>query len=367
MHQKHPKLSRPSLGHYARTEYALVGSTCKYMEGLMEDWAAQFAPDYRTITVTGKHDDSDVPVALRVDRKIFTTDRDDWNEYDDRLLAGTYDLAFVNGNHYPGARQIVFVDEKKAGTLERRREQLTDIFAVVNLDGGKGLPPWLKEMCKAQPVPPILTTASILHHILDGIGKALEEARPRLHGLILAGGRSTRMGQDKSQLVYRQGQNEVERLADLCRGLHVAPHVSVRNAEDAEAHSLPAVVDRFVDMGPAGAIASALMSQPDAAWLVLACDLPLLDADTLEQLIDARRPDRFATAARGPGKEWPEPLVAIYEPRAYPRLLQFLGLGYSCPRKMLINSDVEVLELASSGPLTNVNTPEERDRILQRC
>jgi molybdenum cofactor guanylyltransferase len=41
-------------------------------------------------------------------------------------------------------------------------------------------------------------------------------------------------------------------------------------------------------------------------------------------------------------------------------LLRFLGLGYSCPRKMLINSDVEVLPTPGGEALRNVNTPAER-------
>lgn len=96
---------------------------------------------------------------------------------------------------------------------------------------------------------------------------------------------------------------------------------------------------------------------------MVACDLPLLDESTINTLVEARTPGRFATAVRGPEREWPEPLVAIYEPRAYQRLLRFMALGYSCPRKMLINSDIQLVNLDDMLPLTNANTPEERDRI----
>jgi molybdopterin-guanine dinucleotide biosynthesis protein A len=115
-----------------------------------------------------------------------------------------------------------------------------------------------------------------------------------------------------------------------------------------------------------GAICSAFLHDPDAAWLVLACDLPLLDRTTIETLVNARRPNKVATALRSPEQKWPEPLVAIYEPRAYPRLLQFLSLGYSCPRKLLINSEVEVITLADAAPVTNANTPADREAVLQR-
>ncbi|RZK47108.1 MAG: hypothetical protein EOO59_18285 [Hymenobacter sp.] len=105
---------------------------------------------------------------------------------------------------------------------------------------------------------------------------------------------------------------------------------------------------------------SAFRRDPNAAWLVLACDLPFLTAETLRTLVAGRRPGRLATAFQSPGSDFPEPLITIFEPRAYPELLRFLGLGYSCPRKMLINSDVEVLPTPGSRQLRNVNTPAER-------
>ena len=57
--------------------------------------------------------------------------------------------------------------------------------------------------------------------------------------------------------------------------------------------------------------------------------------------------------------EFPEPLISIWEPKAYPILLNFLARGYSCPRKALINSDVEVVTDREESILTNVNNPED--------
>jgi molybdopterin-guanine dinucleotide biosynthesis protein A len=114
-------------------------------------------------------------------------------------------------------------------------------------------------------------------------------------------------------------------------------------------------------LGPVGGILSAFQRDPNAAWLVLACDLPFLTATTLRELVAGRQPSRLATAFRSPDNEFPEPLITIFEPRAYPELLRFLSLGYSCPRKMLINSDVEVLPTPTAGELRNVNTPAQRE------
>ena len=361
MHHKHPKLTRPALGNYARTEFALVGSTCARMEAIMRDWV-RLLTGYRTLLVTGEHTQSAVPTSLRYDRKHFTTQATDWNDFDDRLLGSQYDLALTNGNHYPATRQIVFVDQAKAGTLVRRQAELSNVFAVVFVDADRKLPDWLADHLADRPQPPVSLGIDEVDRLLPLIEQALVANRPPLEALILAGGQSTRMGTDKAELVYRDGQTEVQRLHHLCAAAGLPVSLSVRSSNDTSA-DLPLIEDRFVGLGPAGAICSAFLTRPDSAWLVLACDLPLLDADTLQTLIDARRADRVATAVRGPGKEWPEPLIAIYEPRAYPRLLQFLGLGYSCPRKLLINSDVEVVGLADGAAITNANTPGERAAV----
>lgn len=362
MHLKHPKLARPALGNYARTEFALVGSTCERMEAIMRQWAARLT-DFHTILVTGEHAEPETAVSVRHERKHFSSKRTvGWNEFDDRLLGERFDLALVNGNHYPAARQIVFIDKHKAGTLVRRKSELSNVFAVVFVEGVTELPRWLVDHLAGSDRQPIITGLDGLDGIFSLISQQLVENTPSLKAVILAGGISSRMGSDKGSLIYRDGQTEIERLRDLCTQLGLHVNLSVSELREGD---LPEIVDRFVGLGPAGAICSAFLTDPDTAWLVLACDLPLLDATTLQQLITGRRADRVATAVRAPGEQWPEPLVAIYEPRAYPRLLQFLSLGYSCPRKLLINSDVEVVDLHDATAVANANTPEERDRLAK--
>ncbi|HNM25011.1 MAG TPA: NTP transferase domain-containing protein, partial [Saprospiraceae bacterium] len=123
------------------------------------------------------------------------------------------------------------------------------------------------------------------------------------------------------------------------------------------------LTDTFADLGPYGAILSAFRSQPDAAWLVVACDLPLLDAETLRFLADNRAVGATATAFRSPHDDMPEPLIAIWEPKSYAQLLSFLAQGYSCPRKVLLNTDTRLLDAPRAAALTNVNTPEELEKL----
>jgi len=367
-HQKHPPLSRPQLNHYARTDLALLGTTCAKIDPLIEEWAKELNPHHRTLTVIGDHADPTPGTTSQIGTKRFQAPSEHWNDFDERLQSTQYDLALVNGNHYPAARQIAFVDPAKAGTLERRREQLTDVLAVILCPGAETLPKWLNEEISSFPKkPPVFTLEEATAGILPLLSNLLSTRVPALKTLLLTGGKSVRMGQRKADLIYRQnGQTEAQRLAAITETLLPGTvHVSVADAAQPTINDLPQLVDRFPGMGPAGAIATAFMHDPDAAWLVLACDLPLLESADLETLIANRNPGKYGTAYRRASQRFPEPLVAIYEPKAYQRLLQFLSLGYACPRKLLINSETEVLVAEDERPFTNANTPEERKAVLR--
>ena len=84
-----------------------------------------------------------------------------------------------------------------------------------------------------------------------------------------------------------------------------------------------------------------------------------LDKKTLDYLIQHRDSSKVATAFNSPDNEFPEPLITIWEPRSYPVLLSFLTQGYSCPRKVLINSEVKLVDAPDTRVLTNVNSPED--------
>ena len=91
---------------------------------------------------------------------------------------------------------------------------------------------------------------------------------------------------------------------------------------------------------------------------MLATDLPFVNDKLIKWLLQKRNPSKVATAIKGKNKEFMEPLITIYEPKAYPILLQYLSQGYSCPRKMLINNDVEIVEV-DDDLIRNINTPED--------
>src|SRR4029453_10204028 len=99
--------------------------------------------------------------------------------------------------------------------------------------------------------------------------------------------------------------------------------------------------------------------------LVTACDLPLLNVDTLQHLIKHRNSSAIATTFESPHDGLPEPLITIWEPKAYPILLSFLSQGYSCPRKVLRNNDATIITAPNTTALMNVNTKEEFEKAKE--
>jgi molybdopterin-guanine dinucleotide biosynthesis protein A len=186
-------------------------------------------------------------------------------------------------------------------------------------------------------------------------------ATPALYGLVLAGGRSTRMQRDKAALVYQRGETQLDAAMRLLAGRVRRAFVSVRGdqAGDPTRAAYEQIVDRGDVEGPIAGIIAAFAAHPDAAWLVLACDLPFLDAATLDALIAARNPSRVATAFKSAHDALPEPLCAIYEPRARELLAAHVAAGGVCPRKFLIRSPVWLLEQPNPRALDNINTVAE--------
>lgn len=368
MHQKHPKLSRIKLGNFARTEFALVGTKCVSMEAIMDKWLLALKDQFACQGITGDHGTPKYQATEQVGSRQAFSFTGNWNDYDDRLSGTHYDLVLVNGNHYPASKQIVFVDPKKAGTLERRQEQLTDIVAIVLCPAANEIPAWLQAQIAEQGKQslPTYTLAEAEQALLPMIKSAAEAAIPPLKALILAGGKSSRMGTDKAQLVYQQDQTEAERLVEMCQKLGLDTYFSLHESGVAPVEGIPVIRDRFLALGPMGAIASAFLQQPATAWLVIACDLPLLRLENVQALLAKRAPNKYATAVKGGSQPFPEPLIAIYEPRAYQRLLQFLSIGYACPRKLLINSDIATLEFEDETALTNANTPADREEVMKQ-
>ena len=181
-----------------------------------------------------------------------------------------------------------------------------------------------------------------------------------LYGLVLAGGQSTRMGRDKA-LLERNGRSQLARMMALLDARVERAFVSTRadQSDEPERRRFAQIVDGYDGMGPLAGILSAMDAYPAADWLVVACDLPNVDDQTLRHLLAERSPSKPFTAFTSSYDNLPEPLCAIYRSGSDRILRQFADQDIRCPRKIMINSDTHLLEQLDPRSLDNVNTPDD--------
>lgn len=190
----------------------------------------------------------------------------------------------------------------------------------------------------------------------------------KIYGLILAGGKSMRMGTDKGRIAYH-GIPQREHLYRLLEDVCDKTFMSIRKEQVAEISStFNTIVDEDIFKGPFNGILSAQKKYPNVAWLVLACDLPLIDEKSLTDLIAARKNSAYATAYSLRENPLPEPLAAIWEPKGLKAAISYMktGTNGSCPRKFLINNDTHLVFPTDEQVLINANSELEYREALTK-
>lgn len=187
----------------------------------------------------------------------------------------------------------------------------------------------------------------------------------KIYGLVLSGGKSTRMGEDKGLIPYH-GIPQRDYLYQLLKKVCEKSYLSIREDQVEEISSdVNVIVDRNEFRGPYNGLLSAHRTFPDVAWLVLACDLPLMDEKALRELIGRRNVAKIATAFADAENPLPEPLCAIWEPVALQTSISYLEAGNgTCPRKFLINNNVNLVFPERAEILLNANSKSEYEEAL---
>ncbi|MDC6406981.1 MULTISPECIES: NTP transferase domain-containing protein [Maribacter] len=189
----------------------------------------------------------------------------------------------------------------------------------------------------------------------------------KIYGLVLSGGKSTRMGQDKGLISYH-GVPQREHIYHLLEDVCDRTFMSIRHDQQGDIPpTFNTILDKDEFRGPYNGLLSAHKEYPDVAWLVLACDLPLIDQESITELIEKRDTKKMATAFAQRENPLPEPLCAIWEPEALRTSISYLEAGNgTCPRKFLINNDVLLVFPKRPEVLLNANSQEEYKEAVQK-
>ncbi|NLV97233.1 MAG: molybdenum cofactor guanylyltransferase [Desulfovibrionales bacterium] len=186
-------------------------------------------------------------------------------------------------------------------------------------------------------------------------------------GVVLAGGKSVRLGQDKTRIMHN-GQSLLERAVTLLGHYCSGVYVSCRHTTTVPP-AISTIVDTTQRVGPLGGIITCL-KKINAPILVLACDLPFMQGYFLEKLIQARilRPKHCVlTTWQELETGFIQTLVSIYEPAALPLLEQGL-----IQKKYKINALIpQALRHILTYPTSenqvffNVNRPQDLHLLQQ--
>lgn len=142
--------------------------------------------------------------------------------------------------------------------------------------------------------------------------------------VILAGGQSRRMGQDKS-LLDVSGLPLIARIADQLQPRFCEVLVSANDSAKYRFLGLPIIPDPEPGLGPLAGILAGLRAARHDRILAVACDIPVLDPDFLDHLLELSEGADVVMPRSPDGRH--EPMVAVYHRRVIPRIEAVLAEG----------------------------------------
>jgi len=183
-------------------------------------------------------------------------------------------------------------------------------------------------------------------------------------GVILAGGKSSRMGQNKALLHY-ENKPLIEHAVEKLSGIFSRVVLSVNDPEAFPQFDLPHVTDQYPETGPLGAIASVLETG-ERRIFAAACDMPFLNPHLIEFICSLEKNDAVVPV----WGEKPEVLHAVYSAALLPTFQFWLKHGRYRIIDAIEESSVLYLlqqEIAKLDPdgnsFRNINTPADYELI----
>jgi molybdopterin-guanine dinucleotide biosynthesis protein A len=202
------------------------------------------------------------------------------------------------------------------------------------------------------------------------MGNLPVEAKPPGHypdvtGVLLAGGKSRRMGRDKARMTFN-GKNLFEHSLSLLRGFF-AVVIIAGDRPDLAGPDLPAIPDIYPGSALGGLHTGLKATKTD--WIFAApCDMPFPDGRIVDRILEHR--DGFdAVVPRTP--EGYEPVFALYHRNCLPQmesmLLQNRFRIYDFYQRIHIRYlDLPELPEGWQRSLINVNTPQDLARVKEQ-
>lgn len=189
-----------------------------------------------------------------------------------------------------------------------------------------------------------------------------------LYGLVVCGGKSSRMGSDKSLLNYH-GKPQRYHLYELMKPLCDRVFISCNRLQ---APDIPAEYEVLVDddvyenMGPLAALLTAYKHYPDSAFMLVGCDYPYVDSDALITLSKATLQSKNAVAYYNMQAEKYEPLLSGFQYFKEYYINSNLNLQNLSLQQILHNVCADIIIPKNDLIIKSIDTEDEYNKTLMQ-
>jgi len=185
--------------------------------------------------------------------------------------------------------------------------------------------------------------------------------RKGLYGLVICGGKSTRMGSDKSLMIYHekpQREHVYEMLRNLCEEVFFSCNRDQISSFPASSPILPDL-EPYENIGPMAALLTAFSTYPDQHFFVLGCDYPFITSQDLEEFSQSIETDEIAAAFYKKENLVYEPLIAWYSKRSFIQIQRMFDNKQYSLQYFLKENNAAKFESVRPENIRSVDTPEE--------
>jgi len=187
--------------------------------------------------------------------------------------------------------------------------------------------------------------------------------RPEVGAVVLAGGKSSRMGEDKS-LMRLEGRTLIERVVEQLHPLLDEVVIGANDTEKLEFLKLRVIADEITDHGPLMGLVSCLFQSRFDLNFVTGCDIPEMNQGLIEKMItEAGGVDAVVPRSQD-GRV--EPLFAIYRKSVVEPARALLAAGKRKMTDLLARARVKYVDMPAGDWCRNLNTMEDYLDELKR-
>lgn len=197
----------------------------------------------------------------------------------------------------------------------------------------------------------------------------MSQTREPITVAIMAGGKSSRMGTDKSFVLFN-GRPLIEVVVEAVAGLGAETLLITNKPAEYAYLNLPMVGDVYPDHGSLGGIFTAVHAAAHPHTLVVACDMPWLNRPLLAYMVGLRQTADIVVPR---WEKYPEPLHAIYsktcldpiEARLKAQQLKITGFFGQVAVRFVERAEIEQFD-RNGRSFANINSPEDLEEAGNR-